>query len=121
MSHTEAELVEDSNQRFEKHFGDLLVTGGKKHTFWGVNINIMEDKKVEIWIKEKLLEEIEAFGENIGEKVTTPASSHLFIVNQKAQKLDEEKSESFHLVVAKILYIMKRASPDLETEVSRSW
>ena len=62
VSHTEAELAEDSNQRFEKHFGDLLVTGGKKHTFWGVNINIMEDKKVEIWIKEKLLEEIEAFG-----------------------------------------------------------
>ena len=32
-------------------------------------------------LKEQLLEAIEAFGENIDEKVTTPESSHLFRVN----------------------------------------
>ena len=59
-------------------------------------------------MKEKLLKAIEAFGENIDEKVTTPASSHQFIVNEQAQHLDEEKSEIFHPVVAKLLYIMRR-------------
>ena len=32
----------------KKKFGELVVTIGKKHTFLGVNINIREDKKVEI-------------------------------------------------------------------------
>ena len=69
-------------------------------------------------MKEKLLEAIEAFGENIDEKVTTPASSHLFMVKKQARKLDEEKSKKFHSLVAKLLYIMIRARTYLETEIS---
>ena len=57
-------------------------------------------------MKEKLLEAIESFGENIDEKVTTPESSHLLILNKKSQKLDEENREIFLLVVGNILYIM---------------
>ena len=68
-------------------------------------------------MKERLLEEIELFGENIDEKVTTPESTHLFIVTKKSQQLDEEKRYTFHSVVAKILYIMKRARPDLEISI----
>ena len=64
-----------------------------------------------------MLEAIEAFGENIGKKVTTPESSHIFIVNGQAKQLDEENSEIFHSVVEKILYIMKRARTDLETAI----
>ena len=54
-----------------------------------MNINITEDKKVEIDTKEQLLEAIQEFGGNIGEKVTTPVSSNLIIVNKQAQQLDE--------------------------------
>ena len=36
-----------------------------------MNINITEDEKVEIYLKEQLLEAIEAFGEGIVDKVTT--------------------------------------------------
>ena len=35
-------------------------------------------------MKKKLSEAIEAFGKNIHEKVTTPVSSHLFIVREQA-------------------------------------
>ena len=59
------------------------MTRGNKHTLLGINYNITEDKKVDIEIKEQLLEAIAAFGENIDEKVTTPVSSHLFIFNKK--------------------------------------
>ena len=63
------------------------------------------------------MESIYVFGENTDEKVTTPESSHLFIVNKQVQKSDEEKSEIFHSVVEKLLYIMRRVSPDLETAI----
>ena len=96
MSHIKAKLVEVLINYLKNNFGELVVNRGKKHTFLGMNINIMEYKKVEIEMKEKLLEEMEAFGENIDKKVTTPASSHLFVVNGKSQQLDEERSEIFH-------------------------
>ena len=44
------------------------MTRGNKHAFLGMNISIMEDKKVEIEMKYYLLESIESFGENIDEK-----------------------------------------------------
>ena len=75
----------------------------KKHTFSGMNVNITEDKKVEIEMKDKVLEVIETFGENNDEKVTTPAASHLLIFNKQAHQLDEENGKIFNLVVAKIL------------------
>ena len=68
-------------------------------------------------MKEKLLKSIEVFGENIGEKVTTPAYIHLFVVNEQAQQLDEETSKIFHSVVAKLLYIIRRLRHDLETAI----
>ena len=64
-------------------------------------------------MKETFSGAIEAFEENIDGKLTTPASSHIFIVNKQAQQINEEKSEIFHSVVGKLLYIMRRARPDL--------
>ena len=64
-------------------------------------------------MKEQLLKEIKTFRENIDEKVTTTASSHIFVVNKQAQQI-----EIFHLVVAKLLYIMRREGPNLETEIT---
>ena len=81
VSHMEAKLVEDFINYLKNNFGELVVNRGKKHTFLGMNINIMEYKKIEIEMKEKLLKAIEALKENIDEKLTTPASSHLFRVN----------------------------------------
>ena len=117
MSHMEAEVVEDLINDLKNHFGELVMTRGKKHTFWGMNINITEEKKVEIEMKKQLLESIEAFVEDPDEKLTTPAYSHLFIFNKQKKQLDEEKRKIFHLVVVKILYIMKRARPDSETAI----
>ena len=118
VSHMKAKIVEDLIGDLKKYFGELVVTIGNQHTSLGMNINTTEDKKVEIEMKYKLLETIEESRENIDEKLTSPASIHIFIVNKQAQKLDEEKSESFHLVVAKILYIMIKLIPDLETVIS---
>ena len=82
LSHMEAKVVGYLINNLKEHFGELVVTRGNNHTFLGMNINITGDKNIEIDMKEKLLGKIEAFGENIDEKVTTPESSHLLIVNE---------------------------------------
>ena len=82
-----------------------------------MNINITEEKKVEIDMKEHLFEAIDPFGENIDEKATTSESSHLFIVNKKVQQLDEKKSKYFQSVVEDLLYIVRGARTDVETAI----
>ena len=99
---TEAKaLLEDLINDLKKNFGELVMTRGKKHTLLGINYNITEDKNIDIEIKEQLLEAIEAFGENIDEKVTTPEYNHILLVNDQTQQLYEEKSKCFHSVVEK--------------------
>jgi hypothetical protein len=50
--------------------------------------------------------------------VTTPASSHLFDVNDDAEKLPDAMSEMFHHNTAKLLFLCKRARPDVQPAVA---
>ena len=84
----ESKSVEDLINDLENNFGDLVVTIVKKYKLLGININIMEWKKGWNRYERAIFEEIQSFGEDIDEKVTTPASSHLFIVIKKANKVD---------------------------------
>ena len=51
VSHTVAKVVEDLIKYLKEQSRELVVTRGKKHTFLGMNINITEDKKVDIDMK----------------------------------------------------------------------
>ena len=77
VSHTEERVVEDLVNGLKKHFGGLLVARAKRHTFWCMHIYITEEKKVDIEKKYQFSEAIEAFVENMDERLTTPSSSHL--------------------------------------------
>ena len=57
-------------------------------------------------------------GKELEGKVTSPAQHNLFQVNEDAKPLDKKKKEIFHSVTAKLLYLVKRARPNLETLVS---
>ena len=59
----------------------------------------------------------EAPAEFDGEDVT-PAISELFTVNLTHQKLDTPTADLFHRIVAKFLYVAKRARPDLQVAVA---
>ena len=122
VSHVDEKVVTEVLELMKGHFGDLTITRGKNHNFLGMNITINDDKNIEIEMKDQLKEAIAVFeaaeGETVDEKVTSPASRHLREANDNCEKLVASKHEVFHSVVAKLLYIMKRARPDLETAVS---
>ena len=52
-----------------------------------------------------------------GEDVT-PAISELFFVNETHQKLDATTADLFHRIVARFLYVAKRARHDLQVAVA---
>ena len=47
----------------------------------------------------------------------TPAAAHLFAVRE-SPRLEVRRSEAFHSIVAKLLYIAKRARPDILTAIA---
>jgi hypothetical protein len=49
---------------------------------------------------------------------STSASSHLYSVNENAEKLDNETAILYHHITAKLLYLSKQTHPDLQTPVS---
>jgi hypothetical protein len=48
----------------------------------------------------------------------TPASDHLFTVSPDAKKLDSNDAYMFHHNTAKLLFLCKRAQPDIQTAVA---
>ena len=67
---------------------------------------------------DQLKEALKLFGEGINDGVTSPTYKHLFDIDENRSELNEEKSDKFHSAVAKLLFNMKRARPDLETTIS---
>ena len=87
-----------------------------------MNITINDQKFIEVEMKEQLKSVINLFniadGKVVTDMVTSPARGHLRDVDPDCAQLDIKKSESFHSIVATLLWIMKRARLDLETAIS---
>ena len=69
VSHEDPKVVSRVIQTMKEHFGDLKVVRGTKHTFLGMNIEILKDKKVQIDMREQLQEVIDMFPEDTSMKV----------------------------------------------------
>jgi hypothetical protein len=61
---------------------------------------------------------LDAIPDDMGGVAATPAANHLFDVNEDCEKLDEETAQLFHHFVAKLLFLYKRARPDIQTSVA---
>ena len=74
-----------------------------------MSINYSEDGKVKFMMgnyMDGILDEAPADMEGFA---VTPASSNLFTVNKDAEPLDDERSNVYHHLTAKLLYLCKRA------------
>ena len=56
--------------------------------------------------------------EDMKGKSATPAAHHLFDILQDETKLSQADTDLFHHFVAQLLYLSKRARPDIQLSVS---
>ena len=120
-SHVDQDVLDKFGKIMIKEFEEMDTTSGNIHDFLGMKIIINEDRTATIDMKEsikKVIEFFEEYDNNIDPDTITPAAYYSFQVNDDAEELDKEKSEVFHSTTAKLLYIMQRARPDIETAVS---
>jgi hypothetical protein len=117
ISHKKQSVLEEVLDYLQGIYGELSITRGTRHTFVGMDLEF-GNGKVEISMDSYLREAIEAFPEEIKDKVASPAADHLYTVNENGKRLPEDRRECFHHIVAKLLFVATRARPDLQLTIS---
>ena len=117
ISHLNPNVVTNVIESLESVFGKMTVDRGKIHKFVGMNFEILDNGRLKIMMKEYLDECIESFEEIDGvivSKALTPGAHNIFEVDETLDKLCIRKSEMFHHIVAKLLFVTKQARLDVE-------
>jgi hypothetical protein len=107
----DAEEAKRLREHLEKRFGTVQFGISKKLSYLGMQLNIKEDGAVVhmTFYVEKLLEGLALT------MMSSPGNHNSFIVDDNAKLLNEEDRNFFHSSTAKLLYLSKRARPDILT------
>jgi hypothetical protein len=114
-SHIEESVLEDLISKMQEEYGKeapLTISCGKVLEYLGMKIDYSNTGKVMFSMRyyvKNLLEECPDELLKAG-TATTPAANHISNINPNAIKLNKEKAEIFHHLVAKLLYLSKRNS-----------
>jgi hypothetical protein len=89
------------------------------HEYLGMTLDYSEEGKVKIIMSKYIEEMLNELPSDMDGESATPAANHLFTVNEKdLVSLDEATAELFHTLTAKLLFLCKRARPDIQTAVA---
>jgi hypothetical protein len=117
---------------FKDGSGLMKVHLGKTHKYLGMSLDFSHVNQCRITMIDYVDEIVAAYVKASSElndgfttvykksncSRTSAAPDDLFIVDEDAEKLSEEGQMAFHHLVAKTLYISKRARPDISTAVA---
>ena len=96
----------------------LTINRGLTHDYLGMTIDYSDKGKVKIDMKDYIENILKEMPADMAGVAPTPAANHLFDVNDDGEKLNDEQKEFFHHVVAQLLFLCKRARPDIQTAIA---
>jgi Reverse transcriptase (RNA-dependent DNA polymerase) len=121
LSHVEQDVLEDIAAKIDNKYGQqapIVIHRGKIHDYLGMTIDYSEEGKVKFMMPDYvdgILEEAPADMDGVS---VTPATLDLFTITEGSDTLDGERSDTYHRLTAKLLYLCKRARPDLQPTVA---
>ena len=121
ISHVDISVCEKVVDVLNERYGEetpLTVTRGDLHDYLGMTLDFSTDGKVSIRMEDYVENMLADLPISIDGTAVTPAGEHLFKVNDGAARLDDDDSDLFHSTTAKILFLCKRARPDVQTAVA---
>jgi hypothetical protein len=83
-----------------------------------MTIDFNQDGKVQFRMNDYITNVISEAPSEFSGTATTPAANYLFEISNTATKLNAVDSDIFHHVTAQLLYLSKRARPDIQTAVA---
>jgi Reverse transcriptase (RNA-dependent DNA polymerase) len=121
ISHVDRKAVDTVLGLLSTEFGNeapLTVCHAKVHDYLGMRIDYTEPGKVKFTMFDYIDGMLGTLGNEMSGTAASPAANHLFDVNPNATLLDKAKAEMFHQYTAKLLFLCKRARPDIQTAVA---
>jgi hypothetical protein len=118
ISHEDSEVVSHVIEKIEARFGKMTVTRGKDHVFLGMDISFHDDGTVTIKMEDYIKEALADFEDDITRTATTPAKKCLYEIDETSEPLTPAQQENFHSIVAKLLYVSKRARLDIQLAIA---
>ena len=117
ISHADSRVVDTIINMLEQEFGKeapLTICHGKIHEYLGMTLDFTLAGKVQIRMEEYITSMLTELPADMDGMATTPATEHLFKINETPTYLDEKEAMFFHHNVAKLLFLCKRARPDIK-------
>jgi len=121
ISHVDKKVVNSVIDYLASRYGKeapLTINRGKIHRYLGMVLDFSIDGKVQISMEDYMTDLLASLPEEMAGESATPAGNHLFNINPEAVRLSLPESELFHHYVAKLLFLCKRARPDIQTAVA---
>jgi hypothetical protein len=122
ISHVDPKVVTTVIADLQSEFGQeapLTITRGRVHEYLGMTIDYRTPGKVKVTMTDYIQGMLKELPSDMDGESITPAGNHLFQVNKKdPEYLDTDKSEFYHHNAAKLLFLCKRARPDIQTAVA---
>jgi hypothetical protein len=96
----------------ELKYGAMTKTIGGKFTYLGMDVEVdLRKKCIYVTMLQYVKKIVEDWKPN--KKYSTPATNDLFVIDNSSLKLGYKEQKRFHTFVAKLLYLAKRARPDI--------
>lgn len=118
ISHAQAEVVTEFIERLKQAYGqreDLTVTRGRVHEYLGMTIDFNTKFECAFSQYDFLKKLFNSLPKSLKcDYRNSPAPEFLFKVNDEATKLDPERKEQYHNLVAKVLWASQRSRPDVQ-------
>jgi hypothetical protein len=120
-SHKDPKVNDQFDKCLQDNYGahrEVTVHWGKIDEYLGMEIDYSMKGKVKISMIEYVENMLKDFPEKIKSTDTaiTPASDGLFNEGQ-GKKLNQERTDAYHTMVAKALFLCKRARPDIQPKI----
>jgi hypothetical protein len=121
-SHKDSKVNDQFDKWLQENYGEhgeVAIHRGKIHDYLGMEIDFSEKGKVKIGMTEYVESMLEVFPEKIKSTDTavTPVSDGLFNEGE-GKKLNEERADAYHTMVAKALFLCKRARPEIQPTIA---
>jgi hypothetical protein len=116
MTSEDMHALDDLAMHLRKVYKDITECRDSVLSYLGMQFDLSEMERVRISMQgyvADLLSSLDVTG-----VVATPATLHLFDICDEEQQIGATEKERFHTVVAKLLYLAKRARPDILTAVA---
>ena len=118
ISHVNPNVVTNIIKTLSEKYGKLQINRGKLHDYLGMQLDFTQPKAVKVVMTDYIKKLIKDAGDKFKGNAVTPAKNNLFIINDFSPYLSVEFSQFFRTFTAKLLFLAKRARPDILTAIA---